>query len=82
MKKYTDSHKRDLALGDSERTDKPIRFIPKKHIYWEDWGHMCLVFRQGVIYEGIQHSDGNVTAESPAYGVTDYVDTTEIEILH
>lgn len=82
MNTQTESHRKDVALGDSKRTDKPISFMPKKHIYWDDWGHMRLVFRQGVAYKGILHSDGNVTAESPAYGVSDYVDILDIEISH
>lgn len=80
MDKQTESHRKDVELCDSKRTDTPIRFMPKKHIYWDDWGSPRLVFRQGVVYKGILHSDGNITAESPAYGVSDYVDISNIEI--
>lgn len=81
MDKQTDSHKNDLTLEDSNRTDKPIRFKPKKDIYWEDWGHMRLVFQKGKIYSGILHSDGEITAVSPRFGVSDYVEESEIQIL-
>lgn len=80
VKKQTASHRNDVSLG-SKRTDKPIRFRALKNIYWEDWGHMRLVFRKGEVYEGVQHSDDNITAYSAYYGVSDYVDKTEIEIL-
>ncbi|MCZ8541983.1 hypothetical protein [Psychrobacillus psychrodurans] len=82
MKKQTPSHRNDLSLGESKRTDRPIRFIAKKNIYWDDWGHMRLVFSNGKGYSGILHSDGKITAESPYYGVSDYVDESEIEILN
>lgn len=81
MANQTVSHKKDVALGETKRTDKPIKFTPKKDIYWDDWGHMRRVFRKGEVYNGVLHSDGEVTAESPAYGVSDYVDASEIEIL-
>lgn len=65
-----------------KRTDKPIRFKALKNIYWEDWGHMRLVFRKGEVYNGILHSDGDITAESPRYGVSDYVDKLAVEVLN
>lgn len=77
----TASHANDIALGDEKRTDKPIRFKAKKNIYWEDWGHMKRVFVAGRVYEGVLHSDGNVTAYSPYYDVDDYVNLDEIEII-
>ena len=61
--------------------DKPIRFIAKKNIYWDDWGRKTLVFGAGKGYSGILHCDGTITAESPYYGVSDYVDIEDIEIL-
>lgn len=66
----------------SERNDKPIRFKAVKNIYWEDWGHMRLVFRKGEVYNGILYSDGDITAESPLFGISDYVDKSEVEILN
>jgi hypothetical protein len=33
------------------------------------------------VYSGILHSDGEITAVSPSYGVSDYVYKEEIEIL-
>lgn len=71
-----------MALNDTERTDRPIKFIAKENIYWDDWGYMRLVFRKGRKYVGIQHSDGSVTAETPFYtDISDYVDITKIEIF-
>lgn len=78
----TASHAMDRALGDRKRTDKPIRFKAKKDIYWEDWGHMRRVFMTGRVYDGVLHSDGNVTAYSPYYDVDDYVSADEIEIIN
>lgn len=77
--KKTNSHVRDILLGGDKRTDKPIHFKAIKNIYWEDWGCMRLMFREGEVYDGILHSDGEVTAE--VSGVSDYVDKSEIEIL-
>lgn len=82
MKNQTPSHIHDLSLDESNRTDKPIRFIAKKNIYWDEWGHKRLVFSKGKGYSGILHTDGKVTAESPYYGVSDYVNESEIEILN
>lgn len=76
----TASHANDRALG-AERTDKPIRFKAKSHIYWEDWGHMKLVFVAGRVYDGVLHSDGKVTAYCPYFDVSDYVNANEIEIV-
>ncbi|MEC5307806.1 hypothetical protein [Bacillus thuringiensis] len=62
--------------------DKKITFKVKKDIYWEDWGHLRLVFSKGNVYEGVRHKDGSVTAETPYYeGISDYVDADSIEII-
>ncbi len=59
-----------------------IRFLTKKDIYWDDWGREILVFGAGEIYSGVLHCDGKITAESPYYGVSDYVESEDIEILN
>lgn len=79
--KQTESHREDVALGD-ERTDKPIRFKAVKDIYWEDWGHMRLVFRKGQVYDGVQHTNGRVSGYNAYFDVSDYVYPEEIEIIN
>lgn len=62
--------------------NKKIKFKVIKDIYWDDWGHFRRVFSRGDICEGVQHKDGNVSAESPYYeGVSDLVDLDKIEII-
>ncbi|OUA82907.1 hypothetical protein BK706_31180 [Bacillus thuringiensis serovar leesis] len=64
------------------KMDKKITFKANKDIYWEDWGHLRLVFSRGNVYPGILHKDGSVTAETPYYeGISDYVDIDSIEII-
>jgi hypothetical protein len=60
---------------------KPIKFRALKDIYWEDWGQMRLVFVKGRIYDGVMHSDGNVSGHSSFYDVSDGLDQGEYEIV-
>jgi hypothetical protein len=67
LDKLTESHRKDIELGDSKRIDKPIRFMPKKHVYWDDRGHFRKVFSKGDICKGTLYPCREVVAESPYY---------------
>lgn len=65
-----------------DRREQEIKFRAVKNIYWDDCGHMRLVFEKGQVYTGVQYSDGNVTAETPFYpGIEDYIYKDEMEII-
>ncbi len=61
--------------------EKEVTFEVIKDIYWDDWGHFRKVFRKGDVCKGILYPDGEVTAESPYYNVSDIVDLGCIKIL-
>lgn len=69
-------------MNTKQTASKPIRFRALKNIYWDDWGHMRLVFLRGEVYNGVLHPDGDVTAYSSRYDVSDNVDKSEVEILN
>ena len=63
--------------------DKKVKFIPKEDMYWDDWGHKRLVFKQGLKYRGLLHPSGKVTAETPYYSdISDYVDREKIDLVN
>ncbi|MBY3621416.1 hypothetical protein HGO21_17935 [Acinetobacter sp. CUI P1] len=60
---------------------KPIKFRALKDIYWDDWGHTRRVFEKGQVYDGVMHSNGNVSGYSPFYDVSDGLDQGEYELI-
>lgn len=60
---------------------KPIKFRALKDIYWDDWGHMRLVFDKGQIYDGVMHSDGSVSGYSSFHDVSDALEKGEYELV-
>lgn len=66
---------------------KEVTIEAKENIYWEDYGHNCLVFKKGKWYNATTHLDEHgevesVTAETPYYeDVIDYLPEGKYEIV-
>lgn len=70
---------------DCREFTREVRLEFIKNERWDNWGKMVTVFKKGTIVEGTAVvKDGMVycaSAEPPCYGVADFVDLENIEIL-
>lgn len=61
---------------------KKVIFIPKDDIYWDNWGRIVKVFKEGIEYEGELYGEDNLYAETPYYKeVGDSIDIEQVDII-